>query len=168
MTFAVDPNMRKKSKYRPKPVLLNPIGYVLEGLEPVRSHTSHAINLKIKNHLALTNLTQGKAVRHDIDVLINMVNVVEALYRLGFGKEYAEEVKAGLDALHAVAVRGKDTNRFILRSDEMNALNLICELHDAQLEVITVKDLDNAIDLVDKERRAKKMRPVINLAEQKP
>jgi len=159
--FLIDPAMRKRSKYRPKPVLLNPVGYVLEGLEPVRSHTSHAVNLKIRNHLALANLTQGKANREDIDVLINMVNIVEALYRLGFGKEYAQEVIAGLDALHAVAVRGKDTNRFILRSDEMNALNLICELHDAQLEVITVKDLDNAIDLVDKERRAKKMRPVI-------
>ena len=153
--------MRKRSKYRPKPILQNPVGYVLEGMEPVRSHGSHALNLKIKNHLALSNLTQGNATRHDIDILINMVNIVEALYRLGFGKEYAEEVRSGLDSLHAVAVRGKDTDRFILKADEMNALNLICELHDAQLEVITVKDLDQAIELVEKERRAKKMRPVV-------
>jgi uncharacterized protein (DUF1778 family) len=83
------------------------------------------------------------------------------LYRLGFGKEYAEEVKAGLDALHAVAIRGRDTNRFILKAEEMNALNVITELHDAQLEVITVRDLDRAVALVDKERRAKKMRPVV-------
>jgi hypothetical protein len=153
--------MRKRSKYRPKPILQNPLGYVLEGMEPVRSHGCHALNLKIKNHMALSNLTQGKATRYDIDILINMVNIVEALYRLGFGKEYADEVKNGLDALHAVAVRGKDTSRFILKSDEMNALNIISELHDAQLEVITVKDLDQAIDLVEKERRAKKMRPVV-------
>ena len=153
--------MRKRSKYRPKPILQNPLGYVLEGLEPVRSHGSHALNLKIKNHLSLSNLTQGNAVRYDIDILINMVNIVEALYRLGFGKEYAEEVKNGLDALHAVAVRGKDTNRFILKADEMNALNIISELHDAQLEVITVKDLDQAVELVEKERRTKKMRSVV-------
>jgi len=153
--------MRKRSKYRPKPILQNPIGYVLEGMEPVRSHGSHALNLKIRNHLALSNLTQGKATRQDIDTLISMVNIVEALYRLGFGKEYAEEVKNGLDALHAVAVRGKDSNRFILKADEMNALNVISELHDAQLEVITVKDLDQAIDLVEKEFRAKKMRPIV-------
>lgn len=153
--------MRKRSKYRPKPILQNPVGYVLEGMEPVRSHGSHALNLKIKNHLALSNLTQGNATRHDIDILINMVNIVEALYRLGFGQEYANEVRSGLDSLHAVAVRGKDTDRFILKADEMNALNLICELHDAQLEVITIKDLDQAIELVEKERRAKKMRPVV-------
>jgi hypothetical protein len=142
-------------------VLLNPLGYVLEGLEPVRSHTSHATKLKIMNHLALSNLTQGKANRHDIDVLINMVNIVEALYRLGFGEEYAQEVKDGLDALHAVAVRGKDSNKFILKSGEMNALNVICELHDAQLEVITIKDLDQAISLVEDERRNKRMRSVV-------
>ncbi len=153
--------MRKRSKYRPKPVLLNPVGYVIEGLEPVRSHTSHATRLKIMNHLALSNLTQGKAVRHDIDVLINMVNIVEALYRLGFGEEYAQEVKDGLDALHAVAVRGKVSNKFILKAGEMNALNVICELHDAQLEVITVKDLDKAIALVEDERRNKRMRSVV-------
>lgn len=153
--------MRKRSKYRPKPVLLNPIGYVLEGMEPVRSHTNHVVNLKIKNHLALANLTQGKATRDDIDILINMVNIVEALYRLGFGKEYEAEVRAGLDALHAVAVRGRDTNRFILRAEEMNALNVISELHDAQIEVITLQDMDRAIALVEKERRAKRMRTVV-------
>jgi len=153
--------MRKRSKYRPKPVLLNPLGYVLEGLEPVRSHTSHATKLKIMNHLALSNLTQGKADRHDIDVLINMVNIVEALYRLGFGEEYAQEVQEGLEALHSVAVRGKDNNRFILKAGEMNALNVICELHDAQLEVITIKDLDKAIALVEDERRNKRMRIVM-------
>ena len=153
--------MRKRSKYRPKPVLQNPLGYVLEGLEPVRSHGSHALNLKIKNHLALSNLTQGKATRHDIDILINMVNIVEALYRLEFGKEYAEEVQHGLQALYAVAVRGKDSSRFILKADEMNALNTITELHDAQLEVITLKDLDQAVVLVEKERRAKRMQSVV-------
>jgi hypothetical protein len=153
--------MRKRSKYRPKPVLQNPLGYVLEGLEPVRSHGSHAINLKIKNHLAFSNLTQGKATRHDIDILINMVNIVEALYRLEFGKEYAEEVQRDLEALYAVAVRGKDSNRFILKADEMNALNTITELHDAQLEVITLKDLDQAVVLVEKERRAKRMQSVV-------
>jgi hypothetical protein len=43
----------------------------------------------------------------------------------------------------------------------MNALNTITELHDAQLEVITLKDLDQAVALVEKERRTKRMRIVI-------
>lgn len=157
--------MRKRSKYRPRPVLSNPIGYVLEGMEPVRSRTDHINKLRILNHMALANLTQGKAARSDIDSLINMVNLVEAMYRLGFGREYSKEVKDGLDALYEVSVRGKDTNRFILKSTEMAALNAISELHDAQLEAITIKELDMAIALVDTERRKNKMR-VITLHDQ--
>lgn len=152
--------MRKRSKYRPKPVLQNPLGYVLEGMEPVRDRADHTLKLKIMNHMAMTRLVQGKAVKGDIDNLIAMVNMAEAMYRLGFGKEFSAEVESGLNALYAVAVRGKDNNRFILKAEEMQALNLIMDLHDAQLEVATVKDMDRAVALVFEERRQRKMRVV--------
>jgi len=150
--------MRKRSKYRPKPVILNTMGYVLESLTPIATMEKYFVELKIKNHMALANLTKGVATRQDIDMLIQAINMVEALYRMGFGREYASEVRAGLDALHAVGVRGAESGRFILKSEEMNALNETMELHDAQLEVITLKDMENAIKLVNEELRQKKMR----------
>lgn len=153
--------MRKRSKYRPKGIILNPIGYVMESMTPVSKHDSYAVDLKIKNHMAMTHLTKGVATRDDIDKLIAVVNVVEALYRLGFGREYKDEVNAGLDALHAVAKRGATTGKFILRSQEMLALNSVMELHDAQLDVVTVKDMEQALRLVEQEYRAKKMRPIL-------
>jgi hypothetical protein len=153
--------MRKRSKYRPKPVLQNPLGYVLESMTPVSQHESFLVDVKIKAHMALLNLTQGKAVREDIDTLIQAVNVVEALYRMGFGTEYGDAMRNGLDALHSVGVRGAKSNRFILRSEEMKALNTIMELHDAQLEVITLKDMEKAYKLVLEEFRQKKMRPIV-------
>jgi len=153
--------MRKRSKYRPRGVLLNTMGYVMESFTPIAKMDKYFIELKIKNHLALTNLTKGIAVRQDIDTLIQAVNMVEALYRLGFGREYAEEVRAGLDSLHAVGVRGAEAGRFILKSEEMNALNVAMELHDAQLEVITLKDMENAIKLVNEEMRQRKMRSIV-------
>jgi hypothetical protein len=137
------------------------MGYVLESFTPIAKMDKYFIELKIKNHLALTNLTKGIAVRQDIDTLIQAVNMVEALYRLGFGREYAEEVRAGLDSLHAVGVRGAESGRFILKSEEMNALNVAMELHDAQLEVITLKDMENAIKLVNEEMRQRKMRSIV-------
>jgi len=153
--------MRKRSKYRPKHVLQNPLGYVLESLTPVSQHDSFLIDVKIKAHMALVNLTQGKAVREDIDMLIQSVNVAEALYRMGFGTEYGDVMRNGLDALHSVGVRGAKSNRFILKSEEMKALNTIMELHDAQLEVITVKDMERAFKLVLEEFRQKRMRVII-------
>ena len=158
--------MRKRSKYRPRSVLLlNTMGYVMESLTPIAKMDKYFIELKIKNHLALTNLTKGVATRQDIDTLIQAVNMVEALYRLGFGREYATEVRAGLDSLHAVGVRGAESGRFILKSEEMNALNEAIELHDAQLEVITLKDMDNAIKVVNDDLRQKKMRPIVKQKE---
>jgi hypothetical protein len=141
------------------------LGYVLESLTPIATMDKYFIELKIKNHLALTNLTKGVATRQDIDTLIQAVNMVEALYRLGFGREYATEVHAGLYALHTVGVRGAESGRFILKSEEMNALNEAMELHDAQLEVITLKDMENAIKLVNEELRQKKMRPIVKQKE---
>ena len=153
--------MRKRSKYRPRAVLANPLGYVLESLKPVAQHEQYLVELKIKNHLAMTTLTRGEATRSDIDTLIASVNIVEALYRLGFGREYADVVRDGLDALRSVGKRGVESGRFILKADEMHALNLVMELHDAQMDLITIKDMDKAIDLVKEEHRLRKVRPIV-------
>ena len=153
--------MRKRSKYRPKGVIMNPIAYVMESMTPVAKHDNFLIDLKIKNHMAMTNLTQGKATREDMDTLIPMANFVEALYRMGFGRDYATEVSMGLDALHAVGKRGAESGRFILRSEEMRALNTLMELHDAQMDVITVKDMERAFKIVDEEYKQRRMRPIV-------
>lgn len=153
--------MRKRSKYRPRQILLNPLGYVLEGMTPVAKHDQYLVELKIKNHMAMSTLTKGLATRDDINVLIATFNIVEALYRLGFGTEYADVVHNGLNALRDVGKRGADTDKFILKSTEMNALNLAMELHDAQMELITIKDMDNAVNIVKKEYQQRKMRAIV-------
>ena len=152
--------MRKRSKYRPKGVLLNPVGYVLESMTALNGHGDVVLTVRLKNHAAMTALTQGTATRKDIDTLIQVVNVTEALYRLGFGAEYAAEVKAGMGALLEVGRRGAQTHRFVLKAQEMTALNVLMELHDAQLDIITVKDMERATKLVREEYRLKRAIPI--------
>lgn len=153
--------MRKRSKYKPRPVLLNPMGFVMENLSPVRSHTSFMVDLKIKNHAAMDSLTKGVATHSDVDMLISMGNMTEAFARMGFGKNYSNVVKEGLLALRAVGKRGAESGRFILKAAEMTALNELMELHDAQMEVVTLRDMDEAIALVREEYRLKKMTPIV-------
>jgi len=153
--------MRKRSKYRPKHVLLNPVGFVLENISPVASHASFMLDLKIKNHGAMDSLTKGKAKHTDIDMLISMVNMTEAFSRLGFGKDYSDVVRDGLQALRDVGKRGAATGNFVLKAHEMNALNTVMELHDAQMDVVTLKDMDAAIALVREEYRLRKMTPIV-------
>jgi len=153
--------MRKRSKYRPRPVYLNPVGFVMENISTVRSHTSFTLDLKIKNHGALETLTKGKAKHTDIDTLIAMVNMTEAFARMGFGSDYSEVVRDGLQALRDVGKRGVVSGSFILKASEMNALNSVMELHDAQMDVVTLKDMDAAIALVQEEYRLRKMTPIV-------
>lgn len=117
-------------------------------------------NSLVKNHGALTRLTQGKAEVEDINDLMYMVNLVEALYRLGFGKQFADVSKAGSAALHAVGNRGAETGKFILKAEEMNALNLVMELYEAQMEFVTVKDVYRADRLVEEMLRKKQTKTI--------
>jgi hypothetical protein len=137
------------------------VGFVLESISPVNSHTAFMLDLKIKNHGALETLTKGKAKHADVDVLIAMVNMTEAFARLGFGKDYSDVVRDGLQALRELGKRGAVSGSFVLKASEMNALNTVMELHDAQMDVVTLKDMDAAIALVREEYRLKKMTPIL-------
>lgn len=152
--------MRKRSKYKPRAVLANPVAWVLEGMTPVAHHDSYLIDLKIKNHGAMAALTQGRATRIEIDALIAMSNVIEALWTLGFGTEYEDVIVAGQAALIEVGRRGLTTGKFILRASEMTALNELMELHDAQMDVITIRDMDQALTVVNKRVKAGKVQRI--------
>lgn len=140
--------MRKRSKYRPKGVILNPMAYVMEGMVPVTQHGSFLVTLKIRNHGALANLVQGKAVKRDVDELIEAFNVAEALYRLGMGREYGDVLRQAQQALLEVGSRGLTTGRFLCTGPQIKTLNMMMELHDAQLDLCTVKDIEEATRLV--------------------
>jgi hypothetical protein len=150
--------MRKRSSYRPKPIITDPITHLLEGIRP--PSTDKLLSIKIKNHDAMNSLLYGRATIADVDLLINMANMVEALYRLGFGREYKDVVSVGLDALFQVGSRGVASGRFVLKVSEIAAMNELMELHDAQLEVVTVIDMEKALALIQQEHRAKKMRKI--------
>jgi len=48
-----------------------------------------------------------------------------------------------------------------VRGDELTALNMAMEIHDAQLEAVTVKELETAMHDVMENLRLKKMRPIL-------
>ena len=145
---------------------MDAVNWVLAGLKPFAS-VDVSTNLRIKNHDAMDTLRRGDATRADIDVLIGTFNMAEAYMRLRpeLGADWADEIKAGLDALHAVGRRGVETGRFILKANELTAMNLVMEIHDAQLDNTTVNDMEKAMDIVQQEYRAKRMRPIVDKKE---
>jgi hypothetical protein len=153
--------MRKKSKYKPKGVRIDAVSWVLSGLKPMNA-IEYSTTLRIKNHAAMDALRKGVATIADIDDLIGAFNMTEAyaMLRPELGRDWDKEIGAGLDALHAVGKRGVETGKFILKAEELVAMNLVMEIHDAQLDNTTVRDMELAMDIVTQEYRAKRMRPI--------
>ena len=154
-------NKKSGKKYKPRPVRLNPMGFVMENMSSLKSHTSFMLSMKIRNHGSLTLLTTGKGNQWDVETMIEMVNITEAFARLGFGQDYSNVINDGLMAVRSVGRRGVETGSYVMKAAEMNAINEIMYLHDAQMEMVTLKDMDKAIALINEERRLKKMTPIV-------
>ena len=153
--------MRKRSKYRPKKMLADPVTWVLAGIKPFKE-VSASIDIRIKNHAAMDALRRGEATKEDVDVLIGAFNMTEAYMKLrpDLGADWVKEIGEGQDALLAVARRGVKSGRFILKPQELVAMNLVIEIHDAQLDNTNVRDMELAMEIINKEYRARRMRAV--------
>lgn len=142
---------KPRKKYNPakRRILQDPVAFVLESFMPARAYSEYMLDLRLKNHAAMDALVKGRANVHDMNALMAMSNAVIALLSLGFGTEYEGEASLGYTSLKAVIDRGMPTCRFICRAQEINALNTYMELHDAQMDVITIGDLQKAIDIAN-------------------
>ena len=97
--------MRKRSKYKPKGVLVDTMAWVKQGMQVVDQVPDAGLLLKIKNHEALASIVQGRGTRADVDVLISAVNVAEALAKFDIGADWFTEIKAGTSAIRDMARR---------------------------------------------------------------
>jgi len=149
-------NKKPRKAYRPKARLVNPMDYVLEGFAPVSSAGSYLVDLKLHNHSAMTELLAGRATRKHMDTLIAMSNICEALQRNGFGVDYKDVTTEGRFAIISIIVRAVEKLKFIPTGVEIQMLNKLMELHDAQMDVITVLDMEKAITAAQRELRAKR------------
>lgn len=156
--------MRKRSSYKPKGVRLDTMAWVMSGMKPV-SQVDHAgITLKIKNHDALTNITQGRGTRDDVDLIIAAMNMAEGLAMLGVGSDWRDEIRQAQEAIYQMGKRGLSKGKFLFTGPEMQAMNLGMDIHDAQLDECTVKQLEQCLDIVAREIKHKRARMIAEAA----
>jgi len=149
--------MRKKSKYKPKGVRMDTMTWIVEGMTKVTDKKSAYLTMHLKNLSALDSLAKGTANKQEIDIVIGVINVAEALCKLGVGSKYHQLVLDASSALYDVCKRSFEINdRFICRGSELSAIKTGYEVHDAQMEVTTIGLLDKALEVIDKTIRAQK------------
>jgi hypothetical protein len=147
--------MKKRSKYRPRRVLLDTMAFVRESMTPVALHDNYLLDLKIANSMAMASLMKGAATKRDMDVLVAMSNIVEALYELGFGRQYQDVATEGRYAILSIVYRAVERLRFVPTGEDVKRLNTLMELHDAQMDAITIADMERAISLAKRRITAK-------------
>lgn len=155
--------MRKKSNYKPKGIRLDNMAWVQSSLQKVGTLPTAGVGLKLKMHEALAAMLNGSATRADVDALISSVNIAEALIRIraDLGRDWKTEIKAAQDAIHDMGVRCHKKNKFLFTGPEMMAVKVVVELHDQQLDDCTVKEMEQAIFIVNEVIRMKKARAIV-------
>lgn len=147
---------KPRKKYRPRPVLLDPVSYVIRGFMPVNAVGDTVRALRYNVHAAALALAKGEADHQDLDFLVTASNVSEALARSGFGAEHEHIVQTAQAAIQAICER----ERPIAKGPELTAINALIELHDAQFDIATLGELEKAVRLVAKEVQAKRARVI--------
>lgn len=158
--------MKKKSKYKPRGVRLDNLSWIVAGMKKVGTLPTAGVALKLKNHEALDSILKGRGTKHDVDVLIAAVNMSEALIRVRdeLGVDWKNEIREAQDAIYTMGKRGFEKNSFLFTGPEMTAVKLVMDLHDAQLDDCAVKEMEQALFIVDEEIRLKKCRAIVETA----
>ena len=158
--------MKKKSKYKPRGVRYDNLTWIVSGMKKVGTLPTAGVALKLKNREALDSILKGEGTRAHVDVLISAVNMTEALIRIrdDLGKDWATEIKTAQDAIYTMGKRGVERNSFVFTGPEMTAVKLVIDLHDVQLDDCTVRELEQALFIVEEEIRLKKCRPIVETA----
>jgi hypothetical protein len=147
-------------------VRIDAVNWVLSGMRPMRLH-DEATTLRVKNHAAMKDMVEGRANRDTVDVLIAAMNMTEALslVRAELGADWRAEITAAQNALFTMAQRGvHKNNTFRFTGPELTAMNIAMEIHDAQIDNCTIKELEKAMDLIQQTIIHNKARAIVTKA----
>jgi hypothetical protein len=155
--------MKKKSKYKPRGVRYDNMSWLIAGMKKVGTLPTAGVALKLKNREALDSILTGHGTKEHVDVMISAVNMSEAMIRIraDLGRDWALEIRTAQDAVYAMGVRGHEKGSFVFTGPEMTAVKLVMDLHDSQLDDCTVKEMEQALFIVEEELRMRKARAIV-------
>jgi hypothetical protein len=101
----------------------------------------------------MDRLVHGKADMADWNDICEMLNVTVALAEMGVGKEFVPEIQKAMIAHAMCGRRFKKHDKFGYSGTELQDVNGAIEIHEAQLEVATIIQMEQALDIVNEANR---------------
>ena len=152
--------MKKKSKYKPKQIRLDTMEFVKQGIVKVADVPVAGIKLRLQSYEAFDTIVSGEPTKDHVDTLISCGNMAETLARFGHGQDWLPEIMQAQKCILEMGRRGLKKGSFRFTGDEMQKIKLLLEIHDAQLEATTVRDMEKALDYIAKQIMAGRATPV--------
>jgi hypothetical protein len=144
---------RKRSTYRPRPVIKDPLTYVLSGFKRITQE--HQTIVALRHHDALHALTHGTASKEDWETVCSMINTSVAMSEKVFSGEYLEELKAAMTAHAKCGRRFVEGKGMGYTGAELEAVNTAVDLITEQLKLVTVAELEDSVRAVEQAIRDK-------------
>lgn len=139
----------RKKKYVPKKKLLDNVKHVLDGAKSISSNTSLRILTLV--YSALKCLKTGKGTQTDWETVAHALNMSELLATdLNIGKDYLTLILKGQQAHNNCGARANERGSFGYTGLEIQALDQTLEVHDQQLHLATISELERLADKIDK------------------
>ena len=146
------PKTKKPRKaYRPRPVIANPVGYVIEGM--TRISTEEVIRMLATNHDAMVRLTKGQGSVDDWRVVTGALNMAAVLDEQVYDCAYQDELSEALRAHGRCGVRRWNGGNFGYTGPDLQRVNFALSVHDEQMAKATVGEIERA--LAESERRSR-------------
>jgi len=146
-------------KNKPRRWVADPMAMytALDRVTPVTHCVSENLHMRITSHDAMDALCKGKATNDHLKVISNVSNMAETLAVLyGIKKDWLPEIAAAQTSLKALAERGARIGRYVLKAEELNALNLLIQINDSQLDACSVHTLGEASQFISNQLAAGK------------
>jgi len=137
---------KRNKVYKPKRVVPNNIVAFFGGMSD--THAEHLQRTKLSTHIAMSNIVRGVGEPFDWDDVNGAISMALVMAEQGIGKEYIEEFKAARDALVYCVDRYKRTGKFGFTGDELKAMNIALDSHEAQMTCVRGIDVDRAVSEV--------------------
>jgi hypothetical protein len=104
-------------------------------------------NVVTDYHAALVMFGTGQATKANFDTLVYACNVGRILAENDLGDEYVGIIDAAVEAMSACSDRydAEPAAGFHFTDEEMEAMKMFADLHEAQMEIATRAELEAAI-----------------------
>ena len=143
--------MRKRAKRRPRPVLINPLRYVLEGMAVTPDEDLN--KLRVMELAALEAFRTGAATLADWHRIKAMLNVAETMARAGIGEEVLSVCMQAQSHLIESAQRCERIGKMGASGPALQCWRDLYEYHDLQRTSVPRAEYEKMIQrAADRER----------------